>query len=136
MGQNLHDGLGMVEAFGTIADTNPHVQSVPNVLDHTTFVSFVLVTTGTLTGTSGGAWIVEASNDFVPVGGDKGQAPNAAGATWVNVTALFTPALAAVLTGGSKQYIQAQIAARALRVTFTATGGSGTVFIYASAKDM
>lgn len=133
MGNNLHEIPQTVEAFGTISDTIAHV-GAGWILDHATFVGIVLTTTGTLTGTAPAAWIVEASNDYVAAGGDKGNAPFAG--TWVNVTALFTPALVAVLTGGSKQYIQAQIAARAIRVTFTATAGTGIATATYTAKDL
>lgn len=133
MGQNLIDAPQTVENFGTVSDTNPHVQADPLVLGHTTFVGIQLTTTGTLTGGAATAWVIEGSNDFAP-NGDMGQLPNAG--TWVNVTAYFTPALVAVLTGGSKQYVQAQMACRALRVTFTATGGTGNATAIFNAKDM
>lgn len=134
MGNYILEIPQALENFGTISDTAPHVQGDPLVLAHETFVSVQLVTTGTLTGGAATAWIIEGSNDFVAAGGDKGNAPFAG--TWTNVTAYFTPALVAVLTGGSKQFVQAQICARALRVTFQATGGSGIVTATWHAKDL
>jgi hypothetical protein len=133
MGQNLIDAPQSVENFGTVNDTAAHVQADPLILGHTTFVGIQLTTGGTLAGGASTAWIVEGSNDYAP-NGDMGQPPNAG--TWVNVTAYFTPALVAVLSGGSKQYIQGQFAGRALRVTFTATGGTGNATAIFNAKDL
>lgn len=91
-------------------------------------VSFVLVANGTLDG----AWKVEVSNDVTGPGTgitELGQ-PATAG-VWVDITAAFVPAIVAVAHGTvatQTQYIQCNpLGARAVRVTFTPTAGTGNV---------
>ena len=80
-----------------------------------------------------GDWKVEVSNDFVPNcnGTVYGQISNTG--TWSDITAELTPGLSAVTTAGS-QYAQLDITARAIRYTFTPTGGQGAVKVLRFAK--
>ena len=68
-----------------------------------------------------GSWTIELSNDFTPAstGTAYGQASGNAG-LWTDVTALFNPAIDAVIADSS-QYAQMDLRARSLRVTFTPT---------------
>jgi hypothetical protein len=76
-----------------------------------------------------GAWKIEASGNYVPTTGALayGQAANAG--AWSDVTALFSPAVAAVVHGTAatlSQFTQAELRTRALRVTLTPSTGSGS----------
>lgn len=80
-----------------------------------------------------GDWKIEVSNDFVPTanGTVYGQPSNAG--TWTDITNEFSPSLSAVTTAGT-QYAQSDITARAMRYTFTPSGGQGTVSVLRFAK--
>lgn len=115
-----------------INDTNPHVLAPPSgglVIEDIDNVSFVLNTTGNLTG----AWTIQASNDF-----SDNTAFNALinAGTWVDITALFT-APGAVASSPSTKFTQnspAPIAFRALRAVFTPSGGAGSISGFAFGK--
>jgi hypothetical protein len=117
-----------------ISGTTPIVSGPIDVRDKDA-VSLQLISTGT----TAGAWLIEASLDFVPgvpgvsTGGSSSGAygvPAFAG-TWSTVTALFAQpsAIAAVVSGGGSQYRQAldHLDARHIRITFTPTSGAGNV---------
>lgn len=93
-----------------ISDTNPHVSPSFNFLQY----NYAGLQLSTLAGsTLAGAWKIEVSND--------------SGGTWADITSGFTPTFAAVVSGASSQFGQClPLVAQMLRVTFTATSGSGT----------
>lgn len=113
----------------TVADTDPRVSKV-SILDHSRIVSYVLVANGTLDG----AWLIEGCNDYSAAGGSAWGQPPTVG-TWINITALFKradgTAIAAVAHGTAATQTQGAQAApvgyRAVRATFTASTGTGTV---------
>jgi hypothetical protein len=91
--------------------------------------SLVLVTTGTLAG----SWKVTAADDYTAQAGLQ-NSPASAG-NFADVSALCQPALAAVLSGGSKQYVQiSPFMGGAIQVTFTPTSGAGSASAYRVAK--
>ncbi len=114
--------------IASVANTVARVSTV-TWLQHARICSYVLSAGGTLDG----AWTIEVSNDYSGAGGSAmGQAPTAG--TWIDVTTGFKKldgtALAAVVhsTASANQYVQAApVGARAVRVTFTATTGTGAV---------
>ena len=124
-----------------ISGTTPIVSHPIDVRDKDA-VSLVLITTGS----GAGAWLIEASNDFVPgvtaggVGGSSSGAYGAPAATgnWATITALFArPAAIATVTTASVQYAQAidHLDARHIRITFTPTSGAGNVSVAAFRKN-
>lgn len=121
-------GVGQNDVFATpltVSDTAAHSFSL--LIPWFDNVSWVLVTTGTLAG----AWTFQASNNYAD---DTEYNQAVAAGTWVDVTTLFTT-VAAVLTGGTTRYAQSVgLAARAVRATFTATSGAGTIFAWPFAK--
>lgn len=124
-----------VMAPAVVADTAAHscIVSALNELDH--FGAILLAGGGAAT--LDGAWKIEFSNDYVgpaAASSPEGQPPNAATATWVDVTAsaIWTDAIAAVAHASAattKQYVQPKypVGARAVRFTFTGTTGSAIV---------
>lgn len=112
--------------------TNSGTTPIPSAADpmhNFDTLSLVLVTTLTVAG----AWKVEASNDFSGQSGLQNRQSNAG--TWGDVSSLCQPALAPVVSGGSKQAVQiAPFGWGAVRVTFTPTSGSGAVSAYRVAK--
>ncbi len=109
-----------------VADTNPH-QVVDDLMGFDG-AGLVLVTTGTLAG----AWTFQGINGWQPGGINNNLArPGVSG----NVSTLASPALAAVLTGGSSQAVQlVPFMWGALGITFTATSGSGNIAVYRTKK--
>lgn len=75
-----------------------------------------------------GAWTVAGSNDFSTGGlAAYGQAPQAG--HWPDISALFnSPAAIAVVATATSQIVQppGHLSVRAIRVTFTPSGGRGT----------
>jgi hypothetical protein len=120
----------------TISGTTPIVSNPIDVRDKDA-VALQLVAVGG--GSPAGAWKVEASLDFVPgvtSGAVGGASSGAYGApaftgTWSDVTALFSrPTTIATVSAAGSQYVQADphLDARHIRVTFTPSGGAGSVF--------
>lgn len=95
----------------TISDTNAHT-SDEVYLGGALGSTLQLVTTGTLAG----AWAVTARSH-----------PDATQAT---VTSAFTPAIAAVSSGGSNQMTIVPAAFFDIQVSFTATSGTGIASVY------
>lgn len=95
------------------------------------FVSAQLVTA-----TVSGSWKIEVSNDYVIGGsGGYGQAQNAG--TWTDITASFTPALVAVVSGTAateNQAARGPSSDRAIRYTFTPSSGTGTAKVIGCMK--
>ena len=119
----------------TIVGTTPIVGPQPSggqYLEGLDGLCLQLVSSGSSGGTVAGAWLIEASNDFSG-GGAPTLNDSSSGGTWSDITALFkTPsggAIAAVVSGGTNQFAQvtSRLFARAIRVTFTPTGGAGNV---------
>ena len=79
-----------------------------------------------------GAWTFQGINGWQPGGINNNLArPGVSG----NVSTLASPALAAVLTGGSSQAVQlVPFMWGALGITFTATSGSGNIAVYRTKK--
>jgi hypothetical protein len=111
----------------SVTDTTPSVSNYKLV--NKGLVGMQLVTTGTLQG----AWKIEVScspTAVVTVNTDtrtQGLSPTIAAANDdpSDITSAFSPSIAAVTTASS-QYVQLDaLAAGYLRVTFTATSGSG-----------
>lgn len=93
--------------------------------------SLVLVTTGTVAG----AWTIGAANDYQPPNATGLQNIPANAGNFGNVSTLAQPALAAVLSGGSKQAVQVSpFMWGAGSLTFTPTSGAGNVAAYIFAK--
>ena len=105
-----------------VADTNPH-QVVDDMMSFDG-AGYVLVTTGTLAG----AWTFQGIDGWQPGGINNNLGrPGVSG----NVSTLSSPALAAVLTGGSSQAVQlVPFMWGACGITFTATSGSGNMAVY------
>jgi hypothetical protein len=109
----------------TVSNTTPVVSSV-TFLQHARILSYQLIANSSLDG----SWKIEVSNDYSGAGGGAdGQPPNAG--TWTDITSAFSPSIATVAHGTAatqNQYVQCNpLGARCVRVTFTATAGSGTV---------
>jgi|SRR6187431_207697 len=102
--------------------------SNPISIENLDIVGLQLVSTSTVAG----AWTVQVSNDYAPSIGSLNQTESAG--TWSQAAALFSPTIAAVISGGGSQYVQATLAASWFRVTFTPTSGAGNVAAYYSAK--
>lgn len=115
--------------LASVSDTAAHVSTV-TFLQHARIVSYILVANGTLDG----AWKVEGCNDYSGAGGSADMQPPTAG-TWVDITSGFKTlggaALAAVVHGTAATQAQAvqswPVGFRVIRVTFTATTGTGAV---------
>jgi hypothetical protein len=128
---------GHLLSLTSLSDTTAHI-STP-VWDMRTLdgISFQLVTTGTLSGT----WVVEVSNNATPASSSATSISNIYGqelgaGTWTDITASFTtPAITNPAGSPTNQYVQASpLTARAIRVTFTRSAGSGNVNVYAYGK--
>ena len=97
-------------------------------------VSAQLVTNGL-----SGAWKIEISNDEVvqttSVGAVAYGQPGNAG-TWTDITASFSPALVAVVSGtsGENQRAEGPSGYRAIRYTFTPTSGAGAAKVIGTMK--
>lgn len=125
-------------ATQAISGTTPIVSNVIDMRDFDS-VGLQLITTSTVAGT----WLIEMSNDFVATmnGNAYGQVSNgAATGTWTDCTALFLKAAAGTAIANpagtaTSQYAQPRdfIRCRALRVTFTPSGGAGNVSLFGSA---
>ncbi len=102
-----------------------------------TFTVFAAMTATVTDNTVDGTWKIEVSNDLSGAGNSAaGQAPTTG--TWTDVTSGFkqlddSTAIATVAHGTAatkNQYVQpasgAPLSARAVRVTFTPTGGKGS----------
>lgn len=114
-----------------VSDTAAHVGQI--VAGPTMIIGFSLqlVTTGTLTG----SWKIEFSNDYFDNGSAPTNQPQNAG-DWVDMTAKFSatnfflgPAAISQPAGSATdQFLMGSfVRIRAIRVTFTAASGSGTV---------
>jgi hypothetical protein len=91
----------------SISDTAAHPSAGFSILQYN-YAGLQLNTTGTLVG----AWTIQVSNDT--------------GQTWSDITTGFTPSIAAVAASPSSQFAQCvPIVVQMIRVTFTATSGSG-----------
>lgn len=129
-----NSGDAYIITAATVANTTPVVSTI---VDLRRFDCFGLVlSAGGGAATLDGAWKIEMSNDFTPAATNAsyGQAPNAATAIWVDVTAsaMWVDAIAAVAhatASSTKQAIQPKygVGFRSMRVTFTGTTGSATV---------
>jgi hypothetical protein len=101
-------------------------------MQHFDNVSFVLKSTGTVAGT----WLLEGSNNFVttkfPTLNNATQAGND---VWANMAAQFTTITQPTGTAQT-QYIQntSDLAVSYLRLTFTPSGGAGSVAAYVFRK--
>lgn len=111
--------------------TTPIVQVMPLSVENLDTAGFVFVTTGNLTG----AWLIEASNDYVSANlPGLNQTPNAG--HWADVTALFGPSGFATVAAASSKYAQntSALGARHLRITFTPATNSGTISCFYCGK--
>ena len=124
-GSSMHEGFFFDRKA---VSTTTALVSQTYMLEKLEGVSVQLVTTATVAG----AWLIEISNDFQ---GPMDNATPTGTAHYTDVTALFLPTIGAVSSGGSNQFAQIPyLAARAWRVTFTPSGGTGTVSAYVFAK--
>lgn len=113
-------------ASQAISGTTPIVAVFP--MQQYDGVALVLVSTGTVAG----AWTVQAANNGL--GNNTQNNPTATG-TYADVSTLCSPALAAVVSGGSKQAVQiVPFGWGGGQLTFTPTSGAGNVAAYIFAK--
>lgn len=133
----------LVLAPTAISGTTPIGPVIIDVRDKDAVALMLIVTGGT---SPNGAWLVEASLDFVPgvtSGSLGGSSSGAYGApantgTWADVTALFSrPTTIAAVTNNITSYHQADphLDARHIRVTFTPASGSGNVSVQCYMKN-
>lgn len=128
-------------ALRTVADTTPVVSTVLDLADKDNLGLQLIADGGGGAGGIDGAWKIEVSNNYAPggTGSPSGQVPSTA--RWIDITAsaLWVDAVAAVAHGTAatrNQYVQPKypVGARSLRVTFTASTGTGSVGVFAFAK--
>ena len=128
-------GASVVLPLTAISGTTSIVSGPIDVRDKDAVALQLIVASGT---SPNGAWLVEASLDFVPGKAGAGAGASSSGAygspafagTWSDVTALFSrPTTIAAVTNNGTSYHQADphLDARHIRVTFTPASGSGNV---------
>lgn len=104
------------------ADTTAFTSDPPQDASRCDRISFQLDTVNDDDGEPmTGDWTIEVSNNYSPASTSTvyGQVSGNAG-RWTDITAAFEPAIVAV-TDNSSQFVQADIATRRIRVTFTPT---------------
>lgn len=115
-----------------ISGTTPIVEEFPFLCDIDN-VGLQLISTGTVTGT----WLIEVSNNYVPASNGSGSYGQMAGdttAVWSDITAGFSPAISNPAGSATNQYVQALLAARAMRITFEPASGAGNIQVLGFAK--
>jgi hypothetical protein len=118
-----------------VSDTSPHV-ATSSRLKHSKIVTYQLIANGTLDG----SWKIEVSNDFCDAGGGDGQAPTLGAEHWTDITAGFTTSTGATIPTVAHGTVATQnipiqaapLGFRAIRLTFTATAGSGNIQVIIS----
>lgn len=117
--------LNITAAPITMSDTSEHVilPDTDLMVDPKQPNVNVGLTLSTLaSSTLAGTWKVYVSNNSHLVA--------SADARWADISSAFSPAIAGQLSGSSDQYIQlGPVYARAIRVTFTPTSGSGSAVV-------
>src|SRR6478736_10053191 len=103
-----------------VSGTTPIVSRIKD-LQSMDGLSAQLITTGTVAGT----WLVEVSNNYSPAGTAQ-LLQRAYAGDWSTITnASFSPAIAAVISGGTSQPVQmAPFMWRWARFTFTPSSGA------------
>lgn len=122
---NGTDGKG-----GSVSDTTPIVSRIVPMVG-LQIASFQLIAPGSLAGT----WLIEASNDYST--GGMSQPPYTG--RWGDIRSTTDPAIPNAPGGSTAQNVfvfTQPLTCRALRVTFTPTGGTGVPEVWAQAESM
>ncbi len=118
---------GLAGVGGALVNAaNPAFSSIKSLHRFTAFSIQLILRS--LTGTFIGVWLIEASNNWCPDGGELGQVAYAG--DWTDVSTLFTPSLNTAATANGTQFIEPLTKPngwKAIRLTLTRTSGTSVI---------